>query len=121
MTFKECAEAYMAAHEPSWKNAKHRRCQQRQMAVRRSKAWTPSKLHFRADCLGQDRSFAKSEVAVSVSNVGVRLAFAIALSLRCAITAGGRTVVPLKEFRERSARLVANATCDFRDSLIARF
>ena len=24
MTFKECAEAYMAAHEPSWKNAKHR-------------------------------------------------------------------------------------------------
>jgi len=24
MTFKECAEAYMEAHEPSWKNAKHR-------------------------------------------------------------------------------------------------
>ena len=24
VTFKECAEAYMAAHEPSWKNAKHR-------------------------------------------------------------------------------------------------
>ena len=24
MTFKQCAEAYMAAHEPSWKNAKHR-------------------------------------------------------------------------------------------------
>lgn len=24
MTFKECAEAYVAAHEPSWKNAKHR-------------------------------------------------------------------------------------------------
>lgn len=24
MTFKECAEAYMAAHEPGWKNAKHR-------------------------------------------------------------------------------------------------
>jgi len=24
MTFRECAEAYMVAHEPSWKNAKHR-------------------------------------------------------------------------------------------------
>jgi integrase len=24
MTFQECAEAYMASHEPSWKNAKHR-------------------------------------------------------------------------------------------------
>lgn len=24
VTFKECATRYMAAHEPSWKNAKHR-------------------------------------------------------------------------------------------------
>jgi hypothetical protein len=24
MTFRDCAEAYMASHEPSWKNAKHR-------------------------------------------------------------------------------------------------
>ncbi len=24
MTFKECAEAYLEAHEPTWKNAKHR-------------------------------------------------------------------------------------------------
>jgi integrase len=24
MTFKQCAEAYVAAHEPSWRNAKHR-------------------------------------------------------------------------------------------------
>ena len=24
MTFRQCAEAYLAAHESSWKNAKHR-------------------------------------------------------------------------------------------------
>ncbi|WP_156150760.1 hypothetical protein [Hyphomicrobium sp. 99] len=33
MTFKECAEAYMAAHEPSWKNAKH--CEQWHSTLRR--------------------------------------------------------------------------------------
>jgi hypothetical protein len=33
MTFKECAEAYMAAHEPSLKNAKH--CEQWHGTIRR--------------------------------------------------------------------------------------
>jgi hypothetical protein len=33
MTFKECAEAYMEAHEPSWKNAKH--CEQWHSTLRR--------------------------------------------------------------------------------------
>lgn len=33
MLFKECAEAYMAAHEPSWKNAKH--CEQWHSTLRR--------------------------------------------------------------------------------------
>jgi hypothetical protein len=33
MTFMECAEGYMAAHEPSWKNAKH--CEQWHSTLRR--------------------------------------------------------------------------------------
>ena len=44
MTFRDCAEAYMVSHEPSWKNAKHR--EQWRSTLRRY--LTPSSGVFRA-------------------------------------------------------------------------